>query len=146
MPFSDCAQAQDEAQTAGGGASLVDMGDDAWIEQSCRFERIFEHEIGADQSALFLRERGVFREGVFHVVGARFEQLEQIAMSALEIVENISKLACRRFRPQREYAIDDVIRPSFVSGIEVAWFGRRPERAYDHPRRIRAKVQTLPIQ
>ena len=34
-------------------------------------------------------------KGVFHLVGASFEDLQQVAVAALEILEHVSKLAGR---------------------------------------------------
>ena len=60
------------------------------------FKGIFVEEIGADQLALDLAEDGMSRKGVFHFIGARLECLQQVAMPALEILEDVGQLAGRR--------------------------------------------------
>ena len=50
-------------------------------------------EIGANQLALVLGERRMRGKGVLHFVGARLERLQQIAMAALEILQDLGQLA-----------------------------------------------------
>ena len=85
-------------------------------------------------------------KGVFHFVGARLECLQQVAMAAFEILEDIGQLAGRRLGIERQDPIDDMVRPRLVGGIEVPRLGRRLERAHDHPRRIGAQIESLPVQ
>jgi hypothetical protein len=63
-----------------------------------------------------------------------------------EVIQHIRQLAADGCRIQRQYAIDDVIGPCPVGGIEVAWLGCRLERPHDDPRRVRAQVQRLSIE
>ena len=93
MPFADGAKTEDEAQAAFRCAGLVGMRHDAGIEQRRGFERVFVEKIGADQLALDLGKGAVSRQGLFHFVGARFERLQQVAMAALEILQDIGQLA-----------------------------------------------------
>ena len=146
MPFPDGAKAEDEATPAFRRAGLIGMRDDARIEQRRRFEGIFVQKIGADQLALCLGESGMRREGIFHFVGARLEGRQQVAVAALEILEHVGQLGGHRLGIERQDPVDDVVRPGLVGGIEVAWLGRRLERAHDHPRRIGAQIKRLPVQ
>ena len=85
-------------------------------------------------------------EGLFHLVGARLEFLQQIAVAALKILQDIGQLAGRRLGIERQDAVDDMVRPCLVGGVEVARLGRRLERAHDHPRRIGTQIESLPVQ
>jgi hypothetical protein len=86
------------------------------------------------------------RKGTFHFVGARLECRQQVAVAALEILENIGQLTGCRPGIHCQDPIDDMVRACLVGGIEIARFGRRLERAHDHPGRIGAQVESLPVQ
>ena len=103
-------------------------------------------KIGSDQLTLRLGEDRMRRKGAFHFVGALLEGRQQVAVAALEILENIGQLVGCHRGIQRQDPLDDMVRAGLVGGIEVARFGRRLERAHDHPRRIGAQVESLPIQ
>ena len=114
MPFPDRAKTQDEATPAFRRTGLIRMGDDARIEQRRRLEGIFMHEIGADQLALHLGENDMSSKGVFHFVGTRLERLQQVAVAALEILENIGQLVGCRLGIERQDPLDDMVRPCLV--------------------------------
>ncbi len=120
MPFPDRAKAEDEAAPAFRRAGLIGMGDDARIEQRRRFEGIFVEKIGPDQLALDLGETRVRRKGVFHLVGARLEGRQKIAVAALEILKDIGQLAGCHLGIERQDPVDDMVRPCLVGGVEVA--------------------------
>ena len=103
-------------------------------------------EIGAHQLPLKFGEFGMRRQSVFHVIGARLECRQQVAMTALEILKDTGQLAGCCFRIQSQDTIDDVIRPRLVDCVEIPWFGRRPERAHEHPGWVRAQPERLPVQ
>ena len=67
-------------------------------------------------------------------------------MAALEILKDIGQLVSRRLWIEGQYPVDDMVRPSLVGRVEVPRLGRRFERAHDHPRRIGAQIESLPIQ
>lgn len=67
-------------------------------------------------------------------------------MTALEIFQYVSQLTGDGLRIKRKYPVNDMISAGLVSGIEVAGFGRRLERPYDDPRRIRTQIKSLTIQ
>ena len=146
MPFADRAKTEDEAAAAFRRAGLIGMRDDARIEQRRRFEGIFVQKIGADQLALDLGETRMRRKGVFHLVGARLEGRQQVAMAALEVLEHIGQLAGRHLGIERQHPLDDMVRAGLVGGVEVARLGRRLERAHDHPRGIGPQMESLPVQ
>ena len=85
-------------------------------------------------------------KGVLHVIGARFEDREQIAVAPLEILEHIGQLAGRRLGIERQDPVDDVIRPCLVGGIEITRFGRRFEWAHHDSRGIGAQIQRLAVE
>ncbi len=88
-------------------------------------------------------------ERLFHFVGARFERLQQVAMAPLKIFEDFGQLgrgAAPRYR-KRENAIDgNMVRPRLVSRVEIPRFGRGLEWTHDNSSRIRAQIESLPIQ
>ena len=85
-------------------------------------------------------------DGFFHLIGARFEYLEQIAVTTLKVLKNLRELTGGGVGIERQDAIDDVIRACLVGGIQVPRFGGRLERPDDNSRRIRAQIKILPIQ
>ena len=103
-------------------------------------------EVSADQLTLDLAETRMRREGVFHFVGTRLEGRQQVAVAALKVLKHIGQLAGCHLGIERHDPPDDMVRPGLVSRVEVAWFDRRLEWAYDHPRRIGAQMESLPVQ
>src|SRR5467141_4071183 len=93
MPFANGTETENEAQTTLRRVRLVGMRHDRGVEQSRGFERVLVEKIGADQLALHFGEAAVIRQRLFHDVGARLECLQQIAMPALEILQDVGELA-----------------------------------------------------
>ena len=85
-------------------------------------------------------------KGLLHVIGARLERPEQVAMAALKILQHVRQLSGRRLGIERQNPVDDMVGTCLVSVIEIAGFDGRLERAYHHPRRVGAQMQGLPIQ
>ena len=52
-------------------------------------------KIGADQLALYQAESGMIRKGVFHFAGAGLELSQQVAVSSLEVFQDIRQLGRR---------------------------------------------------
>ena len=77
-------------------------------------------------------------EGLFHLRGAGLKEIEQISVTAFEILKYVCQLSCRRFRVKSKNPVDDMIGPDLVGWIEVAGFSRRFEGSDDDPGRIRA--------
>ena len=146
MSFADGAQTENEAQAALRRARLVGMRHDARVEQRRRFERIFVEKIGADQLPLVFGKGAVRRQGLLHLVGARLERLQQVAVAALEILQDVGELAGDGFGIQRQNPVDDMVGARLVGRVEIARFGRRLERAHDDPRRVGAQIERLPVQ
>ena len=146
MPFADRGKTEDKAAAAFRRTGLIGMGDDAWIEQRRRFERVFVQKICSDQLPLDLAEARMRRKGVFHLVGARLEGRQKVAVAALKILKDVGQLVGCHLGIEHHDPLDDMVRACFVGGIEVARLNRRLERAYDHPRRIGAQMQGLPVQ
>ena len=92
MPFADGAKAQNEPAAVFRRAGLVGVPHDARIEQGRRFERVLVKKIRADQAALRLVQYGMRLERLFHLGGARLEDLEQVPVTAFEILEHFGQL------------------------------------------------------
>lgn len=90
MSFADGAQTQDETTAIFRRASLVGVLDDARIEQGRGLERVFVEKICADQAALRCVQFGMGFQRVFHFCGARLEDIDQVPVTAFEIVEYIA--------------------------------------------------------
>ena len=146
MSFADSAKAQDESTAALGRAGLVGVPDDAWIEQSRRFKRILMKKIRTDEAALRLIQFRMRVECVLHVRGAGLEDLEQVSVSAFEILEHIAQLPCGRIGIEPKDPRHDMVGPRPVGRVEVPGLSRGPERSDDDPGRIRAQIQVLTVQ
>src|SRR5450755_3571921 len=146
MPFADGTQTENEAHAALRRAGLIRVPYDRGVEQGRGFVRIFVEKIGADQLPLHLGEGAVRRQYLFHDVGARLERLQEVAMPALEILQDIGELAGNGLGVEREHPVDDMIGASLVGRVEIARLRRRLERAHDDARRIGPKVKRLPVQ
>ena len=90
MPFADGAKAQDESTAIFRGTRLVGVPDDARIEQGRCLERILVEKIRPDQSALRLVQFSMRCKRLFHLFGARLEDIEQISVTAFKIFEHIA--------------------------------------------------------
>ena len=146
MSFAHSAQAQDKAPPADGRTRLIGVADNTRIEQRGRLEGIFMQEIGTDQPALVLREGSVARESLLHFICARLEGLEQVAMTAEKVLEDVGQLRCNRRGIERQNPVDNMVRTRLVGWIEVARLGRGLEWAHNDPRRIGAQMQRLSVE
>jgi hypothetical protein len=109
MPLADRAQTQDEAARARPAFRLVGMQHDARVEKCRSLERIFVQEKRADEPPLRFGKDSVIGERIFHLIGARFEQIDEIAMALVEIRQYVEKLAFRLVIGQRYDAIDNMV-------------------------------------
>src|SRR3979490_2786933 len=146
MPFANGTETENEAQTTLRSVRLVGMRHDRGVEQGRGFERIFVEKIGADQLALDFGKAAMRRQSLFHDVGAPSDRLQQVAMSALEILQDIGELAGNSFGIKGENPVDDVIGARLVGRVEIARFSRRLERSHDDARGIRPQVKRLAIE
>ena len=146
MPFANGAKAQDESAAMFRRAGLVRMPDDAGIEQGRSLERILVEKISADQAALRLIQLGMRFERVFHLCGARFENVEQVPVAAFEVFKHLAQLLRGSFSIEPKHPVDDMIGSDLVSRVEVSRLSRRFERPDDDPGRIRAQIEALAIQ
>jgi hypothetical protein len=85
-------------------------------------------------------------ERLFHFPGARLEYVQQISMTAFEILQNVRKQKFGCHRIQRENAIDDVVRPRLVEWVQIARLDSRAKRPHDDPRGIGAQIVGLSMQ
>ena len=146
MPLADRAQAEDESARSRRNPGLIGMRHDTGIEQRSRLEGVFVQEIRADEPALFLCETRMSGEGPFHLIRARLEGREQIAVPPYKILQDLRKEAGNARRIQCHDAINDVVCARLVRRVEVARLGRWLEGSHNNPRRIRAQVECLSVE
>lgn len=103
-------------------------------------------EVGANEPSLFRGESGVWRYSLFHLIGARVEQLQEVSMSSEEAREDLVQLSGGGRRIESQHAPDDVVRTGFVGRIEVARLRRGLELPYDDSCRVRSQEYVLPAQ
>ena len=95
---------------------------------------------------LDLRERGMVGQRLFHLRGACLEGLQQVAVTAEEILQNIGQLTVRCIGVERENPFDDMVGTGLVRRIEVARLRCRLERPNDYAGRIRPQMKGLAIE
>ncbi len=146
MPFANGAKAQDESAAMFRCARLVGMPNDAWIEQGRGFERILIEKISPDQATLRLIQLRMRFERVLHLGGARFKNIEQIAVATCEVLKHLAQLLRGSFGIEPQHAVNDMIGADLVSRVEVSrlscWF----EGPDDDPGRVRAQIEALALQ
>ena len=138
MPLANRAQAENESARPRGSPSLIGMRHDTRIEQRSRLEGVFVQKVRANEPALLLCETRMSGKGPFHLVRARLEGLQQIAVSSDKVLQDLCKKAGNARRIQCHDAIHDVVRTRLVRRIEIARLGRRLEWPHNNARRIRA--------
>src|SRR3569833_1283727 len=122
------------------------MSHDTRIEQRSRLEGVFVQEVCADEPALLLCEARMSGKGPFHLVRARLEGLEQIAMPPDKILQHLREEAGNARGVQCHDAIHDVVRARLVRRVVIPRLGRRLEWPNDDPRRIRAQMECLSVE
>ena len=140
MPLADGTKAQDESTAILRHAGLVRMSDDARIEQGRRLEGVLVEKIRTDQPALRFIQFSMRFERLFHLVGARLEDIEQISVTTFKIFEHVDQLFGGSFGIKPKNSADDMVGPDFIDGIEVSGFSRRLEGSDDDSGRIRAQI------
>ena len=85
-------------------------------------------------------------ESVLHFVRAGLESFQQVAMSPLEIVQDVRELSGNGFLIECENSLDDMICAHLVGGVEIARFSRRLEWPHDNSRGIGTQMKRLPVQ
>ena len=122
------------------------MPHDARIEQGRRFERVLVQEIRSDQTALGLVQYGMRLQRLFHLSGARLEDLEQVAVTTFEVLQNFGELPRSNPRLEPKNPADDMVGPGLVGWVEVSGFSRRFEGSHHDPGGIWTQVQDLSVQ
>src|SRR5258706_7391934 len=125
MPLSDSAKAQDESAAILRRAGLVWVSDNARIEQGGRLEGVLVEKIRPDQSALRLSQFSMRCERLFHLFGARLEDIEQISVTALKIFEHVTQYMRGSFGIKTKNFSDNMVGTNFVGCVEVSGFSRR---------------------
>ena len=103
-------------------------------------------KICPDQAALRLVQFGMRLQRLFHLCGARLEDLEQVPVTTFEIFEHFGQLLRGSLGLEPKNPVDDMVGPGLVGRVEVSGFSRRFEGPDDDPGRIRAQMQGLAVQ
>ena len=103
-------------------------------------------KIGSDQAALRLVQYGMRLQRLFHLCGARLEDLEQVPVTAFEVLEHFGELPRGSPRLEPKNPADDMVGPGLIGRVEVSGLSRRSEGSDDDPGRIRAQMQDLAVQ
>lgn len=77
---------------------------------------------------------------LFHLSGARLEDIEQVPVTTFEIFEHVRQLPFGRFGIEAKNSVDDMIGPDLIGWVEVTGLRRRFERPDDDPCRIRPQI------
>jgi hypothetical protein len=85
-------------------------------------------------------------ERVLHLRGARLENVEQVPVSAPEVLKYLAQLLRGSFGIKPKHPANDMIGTDLVSRVEVARLSRRFEGPDDDPGRIWAQIEALAIQ
>jgi hypothetical protein len=83
---------------------------------------------------------------LFHLCGARLEDLKQVPVTTFEIFEHLSQLSGGSLGLEPNNPADDMVDPSLIGWVEVPGFSRRSEGSDDDPGRVRAQIQVLAVQ
>src|ERR1700760_1762566 len=146
MAFAASTKTEDKTKAIFGRPRLIGMRHDARIEQRRCLERILVEKIGADELALDLGERDMIGQRIFHLRGTRLESLQQIAVTAEEVLHNVCQLTIGRPGIELEDSLDDMVGAGLIRWIEVAGLCRRFERPHDDARGIGSKMKGLTIE
>ena len=122
------------------------MPHDARVEQGRRFERVLVKEVRSDQAALRLVQYGMRLQRLFHLCGARLEDLQQIPVTAFEVFEHLGQLPRGSTGLKPKNPADDMVGPGFVRRVEISGFSRGFEGSDDDPGWIGAQMQDLAVQ
>jgi hypothetical protein len=88
--------------------------DDARIEQSRGLEGVLVQKIRPDQSALRLIQFSMRFERLFHLIGARFEDIQQISVTAFEIFQHVDQLFRGSFGIKPKNPVDDMVGANLI--------------------------------
>ena len=111
-----------------------------------RFERVLVKKIGSDQAALRLVQYGMRLQCLFHLCGARLEDLEQVPVTAFEVLEHFGELPRGGSGLEPKNPADDMVGPGLIGRVEVSGLSRRLEGSDDDPGRIWTQMQDLAVQ
>ncbi len=79
------------------------------------------------------------RQRLFHHLGAGLERLQQVAMPALEVLQDIGELAGNGFGIECKNPVDDMIGAGLVGRVEIP-SSVAGERAHNHARWVRTQI------
>src|ERR1044071_2328247 len=84
-------------------------------------------------------------ERLFHFPGPRFENVEQIPVTAFEVFQHLSQEMRGRFSIEPKHPLNDMIGSDLVSRVKVSRFSRWFEGPDDDPGRVWAQIEALAI-
>ena len=80
------------------------------------------------------------RERLFHLFGARLEDIEQISVTTVKIFKYIAQLMRGSFGIKTKNSADNMVGSDFIGCVEVSGFSRRFEGSDDDSGRIWAQI------
>jgi hypothetical protein len=85
-------------------------------------------------------------ERLLHLHGPGLEARQEISVTAVKILQHFRKLGFSGVLIEREDSVNDVVGPSLIRGVEVAWLHGGLKRTNEHTGRIWPKIERLPVQ
>ena len=85
-------------------------------------------------------------EGILHLGGAGFKNIEQVAVPAFEVLKHLVQKPRGVLGVEPKHPVDNMIGTDLVGRIEVPWLSRRLEGPDYDPGRIRAQIKALTVQ
>ena len=83
---------------------------------------------------------------LFHLGGARLEDLEQVTVTTFEILQHFGELPRSSPGLEPKNPADDMVGPGLVGRVEISGFSRRFEGSHDDPGGIGTQMQGLAVQ
>jgi hypothetical protein len=117
VPLADGTKAQNEPTPVLRGAGLIRVPHDARIEQGRRFERVLMKKVRSDQAALRLVEYRMRLEHLFHLCGARLENLQQVPVTAFEVFKHLGELPRGSPGLKPKNPADNMIGPGLIGRV-----------------------------
>jgi hypothetical protein len=97
-------------------------------------------KIGADQAALRFIQFDMRLKSIFHLRGARLEDIEQVPVTTVEVFKYVVQLLCCSFGIEPNNPADDMVGPRPIGWVEISGFSRRFEGPDDDPRGVRTQI------
>ena len=79
-------------------------------------------------------------EHLFHLFGARLEDIEQISVAPLKVFKHVAQLMRGSFGIKTKNSANNMVGSNLIACVEVSGFSRRFERSDDDSGGIRAQI------